>query len=240
MWNKICKTCGRFVSAKGNHKCPKKYRCNSFKCKNCGLFIRKNFICDCKKSVKGKKKSKESIDSMSKKIMKLHEKGHYSHLYTKEMNIKRVNARKKSILKNGYNYAWKDGVPKEVIKKQIETKRKKGILPKLEKNPNWKGGKSFEPYDKNFNNKLKKLIRKRDNQVCMICGIHREKVKVAFDVHHIDYNKLNSFPNNLISLCKSCHTKTNNNRNQWTKFFQLLLSERYGYNYNKEVVLEIK
>jgi len=34
-------------------------------------------------------------------------------------------------------------------------------------------------------------------------------------VHHIDYSKNNCSHNNLITLCKVCHTKTNYNRNYW-------------------------
>ena len=110
------------------------------------------------------------------------------------------------------------------------------------KNPNWNNGSSFEPYDKTFNNKFKRAIRKRDNQVCMMCGIHREKLKNSFlNVHHINYDKLLSVPQNCITLCVSCHTKTNSNRKHWTKFFQDLLSERYGYKYNnQEIILEVK
>lgn len=40
-------------------------------------------------------------------------------------------------------------------------------------------------------------------------------------VHHIDYNKLNCNPNNLITLCKSCHMKTNFNREYWLDYFNL-------------------
>ena len=110
------------------------------------------------------------------------------------------------------------------------------------KNPSWLGGKSFEPYDINFNNKFKRAIRKRDNQVCMMCGIHREKVKRAFNVHHVNYDKKLTIPQNCISLCLSCHTKTNHNRQYWIKFFQDLLSERYCYQYNEnnEVIMEVK
>ena len=115
-----------------------------------------------------------------------------------------------------------------------------GINPSfpLEKNPAWLGGKSFEPYDSKFNEKFKRAIRKRDNQVCMMCGIHREKMKIALSVHHIDYDKLNSFPQNCIALCNSCHMTTNTNRKQWIPFFQAILSKNYGYKYedNKPII----
>ncbi|MHA1302297.1 MAG: NUMOD3 domain-containing DNA-binding protein [Candidatus Heimdallarchaeaceae archaeon] len=121
---------------------------------------------------------------------------------------------------------------KETILKRI----KKG-----EEHYNWQGGKSFEPYDRTFNNKFKRAIRKRDNQICMLCGIHREKLKRVLDVHHVNYNKLLSIPENCISLCNSCHVKTNFNRKHWTKFFQNLLAEKYGYEYqDNKIVLEVK
>ena len=109
-----------------------------------------------------------------------------------------------------------------------------------EKNPNWLGNKSFEPYDKNFNNLFKRLIRKRDNQICMLCGIHREKLNRALHVHHINYIKKLTIPQNCISLCNSCHTKTGFNRKHWTTFFQSLLSERYKYNYSKEGEIKLE
>ena len=105
----------------------------------------------------------------------------------------------------------------------------------------WRGGISYEPYDKSFNNRFKRAIRKRDNQICMVCQTHREKLKRALDVHHVDYNKLNTFQQNCISLCQSCHPKTQINREYWTHFFQSLLSDKYGYEYSKEneIILNI-
>jgi len=34
------------------------------------------------------------------------------------------------------------------------------------------------------------------------------------------WNKKNSKEDNLISLCASCHCKTNSNREYWTNYFQ--------------------
>lgn len=110
-----------------------------------------------------------------------------------------------------------------------------------ELSPNWRGGIAFEPYSVEFNDKFKRAIRKRDNQICILCGIHREKLKIALAIHHINYDKLLSIPQNCVSLCNNCHSKTNNNRKYWTKFFQSLLSEKYDYQYteNGEIKLEI-
>jgi len=48
---------------------------------------------------------------------------------------------------------------------------------KLEKNPAWFGGKSFEPYGIQFNKELKKKIKERDNYKCQICGMPEKELK---------------------------------------------------------------
>lgn len=88
-----------------------------------------------------------------------------------------------------------------------------------ENNPSWKGGKSFEPYPIKWNNQLRESIRKRDNYKCQVCGCTQEENNRKLDVHHIDYVKENLDPNNLISLCKPCHMKTNTNREYWIQYF---------------------
>ncbi len=85
--------------------------------------------------------------------------------------------------------------------------------------PNWQGGKSFEPYSIKFNGALKRKIRKRDNYTCQECGWTQEQIGQKLDIHHIDYDKKNNKPENLISLCRSCHTQTNFSREDWTEYF---------------------
>lgn len=88
-----------------------------------------------------------------------------------------------------------------------------------ENNPNWQGGKSFEPYGLEFDNDLKEVIRNRDRRKCFICEKTELESGEKLHCHHIDYNKRNNNPNNLISLCRKCHMKTNNKREYWTKYF---------------------
>lgn len=75
----------------------------------------------------------------------------------------------------------------------------------------------------------------------MNCLIHREKLKRALDVHHINSDKSMSLKENCISLCPKCHALTKLNRKHWQKFFQSLLSEKYGYKYYEtgEIIMEI-
>jgi hypothetical protein len=81
--------------------------------------------------------------------------------------------------------------------------------------PLWRGGKL--PYTTDWTSTLRRSIRERDNYVCQLCG--KLQGDWAFDVHHIDYNKENCNPNNLTTLCRSCHLKTNSNRDFWKEYF---------------------
>lgn len=78
-----------------------------------------------------------------------------------------------------------------------------------ELSPAWQGGISFEPYPPEFNTSLKNRIRRRDSHTCQLCG------ERGRNVHHIDYDKSNCKPDNLITLCDSCHSRTNWNRDEW-------------------------
>lgn len=132
------------------------------------------------------------------------------------------------------NYGMKGKKTSEETKERIR-------LTKIGKNnPAWLGGKSYEPYNKYFNKQFKTTIRKRDNQICMNCGIHREKLKRALHIHHINYNKQLSIKENCISLCNSCHILTNKNREYWTKLFQDKLNKLYNYRYlEEEIIIKI-
>jgi len=93
-----------------------------------------------------------------------------------------------------------------------------------DKNPNWRGGIWEEPYPSDWTDDLKESIRKRDKHTCQMsgCGIHQNELvgwHKKLSVHHIDYNKDNLDPKNLISLCDSCHQKTNFNRGYWIVYF---------------------
>ena len=48
---------------------------------------------------------------------------------------------------------------------------------------------------------------------------HKALYKRNLHIHHIDYDKLNCKPENLITLCHSCHAKSNYNRDYWFAFY---------------------
>ena len=126
--------------------------------------------------------------------------------------------------------------------KPPKTAFKKGQIPwnkglkgwnALEKHNNWLGGKSFEPYGKEFNEQFKEMVRDRDNYTCQICKKQKPQVK-RLHIHHIDYVKSNNFTYNCITLCTGCHTLTNYNRDLWKKFFEAYVSSKYGYSIIKK------
>lgn len=100
-----------------------------------------------------------------------------------------------------------------------EAKRRMSEAHKGEKSYFWKGGISYEPYSIDWTKTLKRSIRERDHYTCYVCG-----KEPAVYVHHIDYDKKNCNSENLITLCISCHAKTNNNRNYWQEFFKQKIS----------------
>lgn len=89
-----------------------------------------------------------------------------------------------------------------------------------ELSPTWQGGISFLPYPSEFNAALKEQIRERDNHTCQLCGVPQQECIRKLAVHHIDYDKDNLAKENLISLCISCNTMVNYNREYWTRHFQ--------------------
>jgi len=171
-------------------------------CKKCGCFIAQFRSHRCSiwtnkkrlklsKTLKGRKKSEEH-----KRKIGLANKGN------KRPDLAEYNRKYKSQWMKEYNFKFKSF--------QISGS----------KHPNWQGGKSFEPYGLEFNNKLKEFIRKRDNYRCQECFRHQSELKDKLNIHHIDYNKQNNNTNNLISLCRSCHTQTNYTRKDWVNYFK--------------------
>ena len=90
----------------------------------------------------------------------------------------------------------------------------------------WKGGLSFLPYAPEFTSFLKRQISSRDDNTCQNpkCEIASKRLTI----HHIDHDKKNNTPLNLITLCGRCNSIANYNRDYWNKFYTELLMRKYG------------
>lgn len=137
----------------------------------------------------GKKRSPETKEKMSKSRRHWHER-------------------------NGHPFAGK-GNPNWGKHLSEETKEKIRRKNSGETAPNWRGGISREPYGFGFNEKLKFEIRKRDDFTCQMAGCGKRENGIPHDVHHKNYDKKDNRRENLITFCKSCHAKTNFNRDFW-------------------------
>lgn len=80
-----------------------------------------------------------------------------------------------------------------------------------EKSAQWRGGN--KEYPPAFSHQFKQAIRERDNFTCAICKEYGD------NIHHINYVKDDTTPENCITLCRSCHCKTNFNREYWIEYF---------------------
>ena len=98
-------------------------------------------------------------------------------------------------------------------------------------NPSWKGGKSLEGYCPIWKDKeYKSDIRNRDGNRCLnpYCD---SKDPSDLTIHHIDYDKKNCHPSNLITVCRSCNARANFDRKWHKVWYQAVMRNRYKYNY---------
>ncbi len=123
---------------------------------------------------------------------------------------------KRKLVKKGKHYS-----PKTEFKKGNIPWLKGKKNPKLtgKNHPNWQGGKSNHLYGIGWTKTLKQIIQRRDDYRCKKCGVPQEECIKTLVIHHIDYNKKNHNHNNLVTLCRTCHNKTNVNRNYWITYF---------------------
>ena len=132
-----------------------------------------------------------------------------------------------SIKKKGHT-PWNKGISQTEETRRKNSEAHKGKIPWNkglkgvqfgELAPNWQGGKSFEDYGIEFNKELKQFIKNRDLNICQTPDCMNTE---RLCVHHIDYDKKNNNPENLITLCNSCHAKTNgkNNRFFWVNYYK--------------------
>jgi len=117
----------------------------------------------------------------------------------------------------------------EAMKDEGNPRFGNGRLIEGPRNPNWRGGVSGESYCSIWkDNEYKEFIEDRDrfkfcwNPQCSGRTENRRRVK-----HHIDYNKKNCDPMNIITICNSCNSIANFNREYWEKFYSDLNRERF-------------
>jgi len=94
------------------------------------------------------------------------------------------------------------------------------------KNHRWMGGTSNAPYGWTWNAELKEEVRRRDGYKCQLCGKPQAESEKTFPVHHVNYNKKDSDPINLVTLCHSCHSRTGVHRKHWMAVLETMAIKR--------------
>ena len=90
----------------------------------------------------------------------------------------------------------------------------------------WKGGISCEPYCVQWLDKeYKESIKQRDGYICLNPCCFKKSKKLC--VHHINYNKKDCHPKNLITLCIACNSTANYNRSWYEQWYQTIINKRY-------------
>ena len=208
---------GLFLCLFDNQKIEKRLD-KGFKQKSCGCQTGEEIS----ESKKGKKHTEEHNNKISKtRIEKGIAKGENNPMYGK----KHTDEAKKLIRKANQDKRMSEEF------KSIRSEKYKGIgNPNYgngdkisgENHWNWQDGISDNPYPQEFKKELKQQILERDDHTCQCpnCTIENPK---RMHVHHIDYDKKNNNPKNLITLCGSCHIKTNYNRKYFTEFYQNIM-----------------
>ena len=96
----------------------------------------------------------------------------------------------------------------EARQKAEETRILRGYR-RPEGNSNWRGGVSTQAkYGFQFTKELKAAIRERYHHTCQRCGTTENRVKNglgAMGIHHRNFDRMDNRPENLITLCSSCH-----------------------------------
>lgn len=141
--------------------------------------------------LRGKRRPKEICDKISK-----------SNLGKKSSE----ETRRKLSISHKEPRPWRQGIP---LSEKHKRKLSESHIGKLtgEKNPNWKDGISKRQELRWISwYILRQTIFERDRFECQKC--HKDHHEVELIVHHKDENKNNNLKENLITLCRSCHSRT--------------------------------
>lgn len=101
-----------------------------------------------------------------------------------------------------------------------------------EKHFNWRGGSSKlkNKYPTEWTEELRESIRNRDLRKCQFpnCEYDDTKEQPKLSVHHINSDKNNCDPSNLISLCLRHHMIIEHNVRYWESYFYNIIKD-YTY-----------
>lgn len=182
-----------------------------------------------------KQKMREMKQNMSEEVKKKISKMQRNKIVSEESKKKMRDNHSDMSGKNNPNYGkslsdYQKQRLSETHKGKVisyETRQKISNSLKGENNPSWKEGISFQPYCIKFNDEFKERVREYFGRCCYVCGKNEIDNKAKLCIHHVTYNKETCCDDSIplfAPLCRSCHTKTNFDREYWQEFFTVSLN----------------
>ncbi len=123
------------------------------------------------------------------------------------------------------------GKPRPKLPDDVEAERRRKISQSMQgcNAPSWKGGISFEPYCEKFTREFKERVREFFGRTCVECGTPENGQKL--DVHHVNFDKSSCCSDAaplFVALCRTCHMKTNYNRDYWENHFTEIIMTQFN------------
>lgn len=184
-------------------------------------FLGKHHTKETKRKIGDRHRGKEVSEETRRKLSETHKGREFSEETRALWSKQRTGNKNPMYGKHHSEEAKKKMSEAQKGKKHSKEHRQKiGKSISGENHPNWQGGIGKLPYAFDFNKELKGLIKERDGYTCQFpdCGAIEDLV-----VHHCDYNKQNSDPKNLLTLCRHHNFKVNYNRESWTEYFKEMI-----------------
>ena len=88
-----------------------------------------------------------------------------------------------------------------------------------------------EPYCQIWTKEFKNFIKERDNYICQNPDCWGTGARLC--AHHIDYDKKNCEPWNIITICSSCNIRANHNRKYWQELYESIVIRNRHKPYSK-------
>jgi hypothetical protein len=146
-----------------------------------------------------------------------------------------INREKNSLINKGRKFGPEVRMKMSLAHKgkipSLASRAKRSASLSGEKNHQWMGGLSFEPYCPKFNRDLRRRIRAFFGHKCILCGKTSEENKRELNCHHVEYNKAaccDGKPVHFAAICHKCHVRTNVERDRWEAMMHRIINEIYG------------
>ena len=189
-------------------------------CKNISL-AKQNISKETREKMSLARKGKKLSEATKSKIsISISGKNHpmYGKHHTEESKIKVSKTKLNQNLRISDKHKQAISLANKDKKMSNETKQKISCFAQGITLEEWSEFISCKPYCQAWIDKeYRESIKERDNYECQNPDCWKTSGIIC--IHHIDYNKKNCVPLNLITLCNSCNSRANYNKEYWIEMY---------------------